>query len=163
MPQFHKFHLAVRRPAPLTGKEEVKLHVRPLGWRRFIRFWPYSVGNRVRFRIELENKSQTSPLGTIAIYEDLPLPWDSAREQYPLMTDPSAAMFGYNPLLRDVEGNVMTMVGSGRYTLGHPDSNDSENIANFYIRPDSAAIMWLLGIATPILTGIVGFLIGKFV
>lgn len=132
----------------------VDLFVRPIGWRRYLRFYPYSQGNRVRFCIGIK-KGQTkpSPLGRIAIYEDLLLPEWSQKERYPLLTDPYSEAEGHgSPQFLNIIGSIISIAGQGRYTINHPTSKDATEIVSFDAKHDATMFMWL----TPTIIAIVG-------
>ena len=134
----------------------VDLFVRPIGWRRCFRFYPYSQGNKVRFRIGIKDKTTPSPLGRIAIYEDLLLPEGSKKERYPLLTDPyMEAEAGEVPSHLDIKGSVIIDAGRQRYTINHPLEDNVIEIITFDAKRDATMFMWL----TPAIIALIGTVI----
>jgi hypothetical protein len=134
----------------------VALFVRPIGWRKWLRFYPYSQGDKVRFRIGLKDKTKHSPLGRIAVYEDIPLPEKSQKERYPQLIDYYLeAQGGTMPEELDLTGSVISVAGQCRYTINHPTSQEAIEIITFDAKRDSTMFMWL----TPTIAAIVATII----
>lgn len=170
MPQFHRFKLESRRMIPELPKKDVEFKVKPKGWFRYIfRCWPYWVGNRVQFRVEVEGKHIDSRiLGTLAIYEDLPRPthWKPLDEPFKLLSNPYAAgMNRGGELMKhlDIVGSRINIPGDGRYMVGYPGEPESFEIITFSAKSDETLTIWLLSIFISLASASVGFILGIFV
>ena len=120
-----------------------ELRARPLGFRRFLRVYPYSQGGRVRFRVELRHKNQDT-MPPIAIFEDIPLAESSQKNRHPLLVSTfSEIASGTKFQYLDIKGSVMSVSGHGRYTIDNPDGKEEIEIVTFDIKRDATMFMWL--------------------
>ncbi len=138
------------------------LSISPVGWRRWLKLYPYSQGGRIKFRIGLKDKKQDT-IPPITIYEDIPIPENSVKDKYPLIASTfgkmhSGAKFKY----LDVEGSVLSVPGHGRYTIDNPYGKEAIEILTFDIKRDATMFMWLVPSVLALLSIIISVILWIF-
>ena len=141
--------------------EDVTFYVRPLGFRRLFRFWPYFVGDKVKFRIGIKDRAEDyQKPETLHIYESITTPEYSHEERYSSETNLFQKTIDYEmPSHLDIQGSKIYMPAKRRYTVEHPEIQKSTEIVSFRTLPNDILILCLFTILAFIVGGFAGLLL----
>jgi len=167
MPRYQKLQLRARTQTykALEGnvEREVEFKIRPKGIRGFFSWWPYWVGDRVRFRISYKNPKDvnTGILGTLEIYEELPT---VGQQRSMVVSEPYLTMFTRQgedlPIHIDIKSEPISVPGVGRYIVRSPNEYGFFPIVTFTAKPDETLTTWILYFFALIIPGAIGGVIG---
>lgn len=131
------------------------ISVRPIGWRRIFRPWPYFVGDRIRLKVKIQQGKAAIQPDTLFIGQHTSQDSISIREE--LIDSILVQNESNQELIQSIESLIISWPCDGRYIIRGGAVNKADKpIMTFRIHPSEKLVFLYVALIGIALGGVIG-------